>query len=333
MKIRAILVVLVLGAMLGGCDSGIQWVIRPMSADKKLKETVLRADAGLFVTDKILVLDVDGMLFNQRRKGLFAPTENPVAVWVEKLDKAQADSDIKAVVLRINSPGGGVTASDIMYRRLKDFRSKRPIPVIAIIEDVGASGAYYLACGADEIMAHPSSVTGSIGVMVQTISFAGTMSMLRIDARAVTSGPRKDMASPFKPLDPKDLAILQAMVDEFYEQFLKIVGESRSELTAETIRRLADGRVFTGSQAKANGLVDRLGYVWDAIDLAKEKTGSKRVKVVMYHRPLGHRSNAYSAGPPPPANAQVNLINISAGDLLVSAQPKFLYLWTGHTNR
>lgn len=333
MKMRVMIVLAAVGTLLSGCGQNVGWVIKPVPLDAALRETVISTDPGLFVTDKILVLDIDGLLMNQRRRGLLSTGENPVALLVEKLDKAQRDPTIKAVVVRINSPGGGVTASDVMYDRLMRFRQDRKVPVIAIIEDVGASGGYYVACAADTILAHPTSVTGSIGVVVQTVSFAGTMKLLRIEAKAVTSGPRKDMVSPFKPLDPQELAILQTMIDEYHQRFLAVVEKGRSGLDLEKVKALADGRVFTGRQAKEKGLVDELGYVTDAIALAKRKCGAQRVKVVMYHRPLGHPANVYSVAPSPPASPQFTLINLSVADLLAAAQPRFLYLWTGHTYR
>ena len=316
-----------------GCSPGGGWVIKPAPTSDELKETTIATDEGLFVGDKVLVLDVDGLLFNERNTGLFSSGENPVSLFVEKLDRAEADAAVKAVVVRINSPGGGVTASDIMYRRLAELRAARGVPVIAIIEDVGASGAYYIACAADQIIAHPTSVTGSIGTIVQTVSLSGTMKLLRIDARAVTSGPKKDMASPFKPLDKEDLAILQGMVDEYYRRFVDVVAAARSELPREQIETLADGRVYTGRQALDNGLVDELGYMDDAVRLAKELAGAKRVRIVMYHRPLGYRANVYSAAPAAPVAGQVNLVNISAAEVLSAVQPRFLYLWTGHSYR
>ncbi len=318
-------------AMSAGCDSPGGWVIKPAPLDDALVETVIAKDPGLFVTDKIVIVDVDGLLVNQREQGFFSKGENPVSLFVEKLDKAGNDSNVKAVIVRINSPGGGVTASDIMYRRLMEFRAARKIPVVAIIEDVGASGAYYIACGADDILAHPTSIIGSIGVIVQTVSFAGTMEKLGITAKAVTSGPRKDMASPLKPLDEKDLAVLQTIVDDFYKRFLSVVAKARPKLTGERLKKIADGRVFSGSQALAEGLVDGLGYMDDAVRLARKNSGAKRVKLVMYHRPLGYRANVYSAAATTPP--QVNLLNISLGDLANLAQPRFLYLWTGHTTR
>ncbi|HOG30365.1 MAG TPA: signal peptide peptidase SppA [Vicinamibacterales bacterium] len=315
-------------AILCGCGQDVGWVIKPVPLDETLRETVIAADPGLFVSDKIAVLDVDGLLMNRRATGWMMPGENPVSLFVEKLDRAESDPNVRAVVVRINSPGGAVTASDVMYRRLVRFRAARPgVPVVAVIEDVGASGGYYVACGADTILAHPTSVTGSIGVIVQTVSFAGTMRMIGIDAKAVTSGARKDMASPLKPLDEKDLAILQGIVDQYYRRFLQVVESARPNLKPDQVRALADGRVYTGEQAKDNGLVDGLGYVDDAVLMAKKRSARARVKLVMYHRPLGYRANVYSAAPN--LAPQVNLLNIDLPGVLSLAQPEFLYLWTG----
>jgi len=318
---------MVLALLVLGCGEDVGWVIKPIPIEEKLSETVVAKDEGAFISDKILLLDVDGLLVNQRERSVFGLGENPVSLFVEKLDKARDDDYVKAVVLRINSPGGGVTASDIMYSRLREFCREKKIPVVAVFEDVGASGAYYVACGADTIIAHPTSVVGSIGVMVQTVSFAGTMEKLGIEASAVTSGPRKDMASPLKPLDKEDLAILQQMINEYYDRFLKVVAAGRPGLKGDKIKELADGRVYTGEQAKANGLVDGLGYLDEAVQLAKQKAGAKRVKVVMYHRPWGRKANVYASGPPAPA--QVNLLNVNVPDVFDLARPRFMYLWTG----
>jgi protease-4 len=308
------------------------YLVQPVPADKNLKETVVQQDPGLFVGEKVAVIDVDGLLHNSRSEGFLAGRQNPVSLFVEKIDKAEGDEAVKAIVLRINSPGGGVTAADIMYQRLQAFREKKRVPVVAIIEDVGASGGYYLACGADAILAHPTSVTGSIGVIVQTVSFAGSMKMLGIEAKALTSGPRKDMASPLKPLDKEDLAILQQVVDQFYERFVSVVATGRqragkADVTVEKVRALADGRIYTADQAKANGLIDGIGYLSDAVAMAKEKAKVKRARTVMYHRPLGHRTNVYSMEMAEPAARST--VNISVPDPLEAAVPRFLYLWTG----
>ncbi|HUT60440.1 MAG TPA: signal peptide peptidase SppA [Phycisphaerae bacterium] len=330
---RALYLVTALGLLAAaGCGPRMGYIIKPVPVDERLTETVIARDRGLFVTDKIAIIDVDGLLFNQRQSSLLGSGENPVSLFVEKLDKAQADPHVRAVVLRINSPGGGVTASDIMHNRLRRFRAGRKVPVVAMIEDVGASGAYDVACAAELILAHSTSVTGSIGVLVQTVSFAGTMQKIGIDAQAVTSGPRKDMASPLKPLDKEDLAILQKMVDEYYQRFVDNVAAGRPKLTRQQVLDLADGRVYTGEQAKANGLVDDVGFMDDAIAAAKRLSGAKRVKVVIYHRPWGYRANAYSTVPETPSMPQVNLLNINVPSLLRLAEPRFMYLWTGRSS-
>ena len=322
-----ILIALMGLAFLGGCGGNMGILLRPVDTTEELEETDVGGDEGWFVRPKVAIIDLDGEITNERRQGMFVDGENPVSLFVEKLDKAERDSAVKAVIIRINSPGGGVTASDIMYHRLVEFRASRGIPVVALIEDVGASGAYYIACGSDRILAHPTSITGSIGVIVRAISLARTLMMLGVETRAVTSGPMKDMANYFDPLDDKDLAVLQRMIDAYYGRFLNVVEGSRKGMGAEKVRKLADGRIYTGAQAKQNGLVDDLGYMADAFELAKVLSKTTRARMVIYHRPYGYKANVYSAaaaGAP-----QINLINISADSLLESSRPRFMYLWTG----
>jgi protease-4 len=310
-----------------GCGQGTGFLIKPVPVSEELREATVPPEVCPFVTDKIAVVGVDGLIMNSRNDGLFGRGENPVSLFVEEIDKAQKDSNVKALVLRINSPGGGVTATDLMYRRLAEFKKERKVPVVAMIEDVGASGGYYLACGADAIIVAPTSVTGSIGVIVQTFSLAGTLAKLGIEAKAITSGPRKDMASPFKALDPEDEKILQGIVTEFYERFLEIVATGRPALGKDGVKALADGRVYTGTQAVAKGLADATGDMSDALALAKKRAGIKTARVVMYDRPWGYKANVYSAAPV--GGMQINLLNVSAPNLMTWLEPQFLYLWTG----
>ena len=329
MRNHLVRAMLLIGIVLfaAGCGPNVGYVVKPVPLNEEMTETVVAADGGLFVSNRIAIIDVDGLLMNQRQIGLLGSGENPVSAFIEKLDKAQADSRVKAVVLRINSPGGGVTAADIMYRRAKQLKADRKIPVVAIIEDVGASGGYYLACSADAIIAHPTAVTGSIGVLVQTVSLSGTLSKIGVDAKAITSGKFKDMGSPLKPLDVNDAALIQNIVTEFYGRFVDVVSAGRPKLAKEKVTELADGRVYTGQQAVENGLVDSIGYVDDAVVLAKKLSGAQRVKVVMYHRPVGRKPNVYSSAQD--MAPQMNLVNINAPGLVNLSQPRFLYLWAG----
>ena len=313
--------------LLGGCGGNTGWLLTPVSLDERLIENEIKRDSGWGVSDKIAVVDIGGVIFNERSKGFFGAGENPVSLFVEKIDKAQADRNVKALVLRINSPGGGVTASDIMHHRVMQYKAATGKPVIAVMVDVAASGGYYIACAADTIVAHKTTVTGSIGVIVQTVSFAGTMDIIGVTTQAIKSGKMKDMGSPLKPLDEADAKLLQGLVDDFYGKFLAVVDAGRPKLNAEQVRKLADGRIYTADEALKNGLVDSLGYMDDALAVAKNRSGSKRVRVVMYGRPIGHRANAYSAAPE--IGAQFNMINVNAGTLMSMARPRFMYLWSG----
>jgi protease IV len=318
-------------ALAPGCGQGTGFIVRPIPLDESLVPRVVDRDPGLFISDKIALIDLSGLIMNGRTEGLLGPHENPVSLFVEKLDAAARDPDVRALVLRINSPGGGVTATDLMYRRLLEFKKDRRIPVIAVIEDVGASGGYYLASAADTILVAPTSITGSIGVIVQTFSLAGTLAKLGIDAKAITSGPMKDMGSPFKPFDVADQKVLQVLVNEFYAHFIDVVAAGRPKLSKDDVKRLADGRIYTGDQAVANGLADAIGDVKDAVKLAKSRAGVKAALTVMYDRPWGYKANVYSTASTGSMN--LNLSGLSPADVTAWFQPQFLYLWTGGTGQ
>ena len=309
---------------LGGCGDETGFLVRPVRADQRLREKVVQADRGWYVA-KIALIDVSGVMVNEP-VGWLGRGENPVSLLAEKLDAAQHDSAVKAVVLRINSPGGTVQATEAMYQCLVRFRQRSGKPVIACITDIGASGGYYLACGAGKIISQPSSITGSVGVLIQTVSFAGTMKLLGIKSEAVASGPLKTMGSPLRDMTEQERRLFQEIVTEFFDRFVEVVAAGRPVLSPEKVKALADGRVYTGRKALAAGMVDQLGYLPDAIDAAKQAAGIKRAKVVMYHRPLGYRANVYSAATPP--GMQINLINLQVGELMMLRRPMFLYLWS-----
>src|SRR5439155_5155633 len=176
--------------------------------------------------------------------------ENPLSVFTQQLEAAEKDSAVKAVVLRVNSPGGTVTTSDAIYQMLLRFRTKTHKPVVASMQEVAASGAYYVSCAADRIMAQPTTVVGSIGVIFNTFSFSGTMDKIGASSVAIKSGPLKDMGSPFKPLSFEEKQVMQAMVDEYYARFVNVVTTNRSIRDPETVRLTTDGRVFSGTRAK-----------------------------------------------------------------------------------
>src|SRR6202011_3570687 len=215
------------------------------------------------------ILDVEGMIVNARTSGLFGSGDNPMSLFRERLDAAADDRHVKAVVLRINSPGGAVTASDIMYQEVLNFRRDSGKPVIACMMDVAASGAYYLAMGCDKVYAHPTTITGSIGVIMSLYNAAGLFTKLGVTSDPIKSGPNKDIGNPGRPMTEEEHAILQGMVNSFYDQFVQVVVRGRG-LPEERVRALADGRIYTGVDAKKLGLVDEVGYLEDAIQMAMD---------------------------------------------------------------
>jgi protease-4 len=267
--------------------------------------------------DKVLLLDISGVIMSGEPGPSFAERKKPglIARVREALERARKDKRVKAVVLRINSPGGGVTASDILYHELKQFKQETGVKIVAHIMDVGASGAYYAALAADTITAQPTSVTGSIGVIMYRVDVTGLMQKIGVQTVEIASAEKKGIGSPFKTLSADERKIFQDFIDSLYGRFTGLVAEER-KMTADNVRKMADGRIFTSAEAKAGGLIDSVGYLEDAIELAKKQANLSQAEVVTYFRPGEYKANIYS----------LSLINLDLGDL---ADPgaKFLYLW------
>jgi protease-4 len=319
------LAVLISSVVLVGCGPAA-FQVELVPTRQKLKETEIERDKGIFVFDKIAVIDVDGLFTNKREHGLMREGDNPVSLFLEKLDKASEDRNVKAVVLRINSPGGTVAASDIMYHSLQEFKRETSKPVVACILDLGCSGAYYLACGSDGIVAQPSSVTGSIGTILQTFSVAGTMEKIGVKTVAIKSGELKDLASPLHDLSAKEREVLEGIIGEFFQQFLTVVQEGRKDIGEQKLRDLADGRVFTAEKALQERLIDRIGYPSDGIKWAKEIAGVEKTRVIIYHRPSNYKPNVYGSRISGDGGVGA-LVNVELPDWLSSNTTQFLYLW------
>jgi len=281
---------------------------------------------------KILIVDVSGLLTSARPTDVIDRLFNRQSLptrFKEELTKAAEDKNVKGIVLRINSPGGTVTASDILYHEVQKFKKERNIPVVACIMDLGTSGGYYLAVASDQIVAHPSAVTGSLGVIMLTLNGSGLMEKIGITATAITSGTHKDMGSPFRKMTAKDRAIFQSVIDSLYQRFLEVIEKGRPNLTKEKIRQLADGRIYSAPQAKKAGLIDEIGYLDDAIDLAKRQAGLSEAKVIMYQRAGGYHPNIYSqwsgtGGNPGWMIPKLDPVSLAA---ILGGTPAFMYMW------
>jgi protease-4 len=308
-----------------GCSPTGSFKVTAIPEDQTLQERIVFRDS-FWVSERIALIDVSGILMNAYEPKLLGEGEHVVSLMVEKLDAAANDKRVKAVVLRINSPGGSVTASDILYEEILAFKKKTGKPVLAYFQDVAASGAYYIACAADEIIAERTSVTGSIGVLMQMLDLSGAMRKLGIGADAITSGPYKDAGSPLRQMRPEERELFQKVVDGLYQRFVDVVAAGRPKLTREQILALADGRVYTAEQAVQAGLIDRIATLQEAIALAKARAHLKAAHTVMYHRPLAWRSNIYAESPGP-AGPTVNLIHIDVPDDW-TRRPRFMYIWS-----
>ncbi|MEZ4278950.1 MAG: signal peptide peptidase SppA, partial [Myxococcota bacterium] len=237
-----------------------------------LVESVVRGRQG----PKILLLDIDGTIGEVEPSGNFfgGPEIGTVARVVEMLDRARADEEISAVLLRIDSPGGTATASEQVYEEIVRFKNERRIPVAAQLMGTATSGAYYVAMAADTIQAHPTTVTGSIGVIFTNLSFAGLMEKLGVEDQTLTGGEFKDAGSPFRRLSAEERAQLQSIVDDLHARFREIVGRGRPKLSPEEIERLASGRVFSAKQALEHGLVDRIGSLEAMVEDVERRIGA-----------------------------------------------------------
>lgn len=273
---------------------------------------------------KVAVIDIDGILINKNIGGLGSMGENPVALFREKLDQVAADSSVQAIVLRINSPGGGVTAADVMARDLLQVKQQRQIPVVACLMDVGAGGAYYLASAADHIVAHPTSLVGGIGVILN-IYFMEDMSTFSVASKPVVAGEKINMATPDRQMKPDERLILQQIANDFHQRFIDRVEHFR-ELPKSFPQENFDGRVMPGMKAAEIGLVNETGYLDDAVVRARELAGlSPSSAVVMLRRDNDRAHTLLDVTPNSPTMS--SLIPLKIPGLDRSQMPNFLYLW------
>lgn len=318
---RAAVIGVVMACLTGCLPDRVVLDLRP--DEGVLRESLVMVGPSGRSGPKVALIDVRGLIADASAPGLVGSGSNPVDELVARLAKAGDDREVRAVVLRINSPGGTVTGSDAMYRELRRFRERTGKPVVACLSEVAASGGYYISMGADEIIAAPTTITGSVGVIMQTVNVSRGLSMIGVEARAVTSGPNKALASPLEPAREEHYTILQGMVDEFYGRFQGLVRERRPGVSTADLARCTDGRVLTGAEAARVGMVDGTGDVHDAVAHAMERAGLRTARVVKYHGMGASVRTAYarSGEEEPGINVRVS------GEGLGVLPAGFYYLW------
>lgn len=287
-----------------------------------LKETVLEGEGS----EKILLIDLQGVINNQKAQAFTGATTalGMVEQVREIISKAEKDKDIKALLIKMNSPGGTVTASDIILHELVTYKQKFEIPIYVHVMDLAASGGYYIALAGDEIIAHPTSLIGSIGVIALKVNMENLMEKIGVEWEVVKSGDKKDFMSPFRPFTAEERKLFQDTIDNFHTRFVTIIAENRSELDIDEVKPLADGRVYDSTQAMNLNLIDGIGYISDTVERIRLKLENPDLKVVTYQRQGDYKTNLYSIAPQPPT---FNMINLDLGVDKNTLSPYFLYLW------
>ncbi len=275
---------------------------------------------------KLLLLRVEGVI----QQGSISPWGTPTPDTVEKvrrsLDRARHDDDIAGVLLQVNSPGGGVTASDLIYDLIRQYKADTGYPVVAHFGDLAASGGYYISMAADRIVAHPTSTTGSIGVIVSILNLAGLLERYDVEEIQITPGdtPLKGMGSPMSPMKPEERAVLQSLVEDMYRRFVDLVVLGRPGLERPAVEKLADGSIYSADRALENGLVDQIGYRRDALQTLLDSAKLGQAKLIEYRPQPTFLDMMFSRVQTP------SKLEIQVGpEIGASEGPMLQYLWNG----
>jgi protease-4 len=221
---------------------------------------------------KIAIVPIDGEILEARET-------------IERIHRYADSATIRAIVVRINSPGGAIAPTQEIYEEIRKSRQQTGKPIVASIDSVGASGGFYIAAACDRIVANPGSITGSIGVILQWVQYGDLLSWAKLRPETIKSGGLKDAGSPYRPLTDQERGYFQRIVSQLHAQFVRAVAEGRTgKMTEADVSRLADGRVFTGEEALALKLIDQLGNLDDAVMTAAKLAGVKGKPATIYPR-------------------------------------------------
>ena len=294
---------------------------------ERLEEVILIKSPA---KEKVLILDISGIISSTVNPGLFARESDILSKVYYRLEKAAEDKRVKAVILRLDTPGGEATASDILYNEILKFKQKNKIPVVGLMMGVAASGGYYIASACDYVIAHPSTVTGSIGVISIFPNLEELFSKIGIKMNVIKSGEMKDSGSAFRDMTEDEKKIFQAVIDEFYQRFLEVVHHRRKDsLSLEEIKKLADGRIYTAGQALELKLIDEVGYFDSALKKTFSLASLKDANVIAYTYYPSRKTNIYATNLENPSFLERTKIE----DLLPYLKSGFYYLWLPQVSR
>ena len=315
---RMAFLLLVAAAALAGCSPHFHL---DLLGKEELTEVVLVPNPA---RDKVLMIDVEGMISSIGDASPLSREKNIVSRVFERMERAAGDPWIRAVILRLDTPGGEVTASDIIYHEILRFKERTGKPVIGLMMGVAASGGYYIASACDVIMAHPTTLTGSIGVISVFPNVESLMSKIGVKVNVIKSGASKDSGTPFRDMTEEERGIFQGIIDEYYGDFLDVVSRNRKErISADELRKIADGRVYAARQALELKLIDEIGYFDDAFRKALSLASLKTARLVAYTYYPKSKTNIYAARLGDYAPPEAKMLESYLGALRTG----FYYLW------
>lgn len=264
-------------------------------------------------TTKIAVVTVQGIINGDQAQDVY-----------RQLKWARKDKHVKGLIIRINSPGGTISASDQIHNEILKYRDKEDRPVVAFMQGVAASGGYYTSVACDKIVAEPTAVTGSIGVIMAHLVLQKLLEeKLGIQPVVIKSGSKKDWPSPFQPVTEEQKQYIQdKLISPAYERFVQVVADGRSSLTLADVKRLADGSIYSANEALDENLIDQIGYLDEAIELVSSLAGIEKAQVVEYRKPFA-LADLLSL-------QNRNILKIDRATLYELSTPQLLYLWTIH---
>ncbi len=317
----AVLLLTLIFFMTAGCG-GIKLRVRT-GPEEPLKEFRLEGKEE----GKVLVVPIRGFISDAPRRGLLGERPSMVQEVVSQLRKAEKDEEVKAVLLEINSPGGTTTASDILFHEIMLFKERTKAKVVAALMDVAASGGYYVALSGDHIIAHPTTITGSVGVIFVVPKVTGLMDKVGVTMQVSKSGAHKDLTSPFRESTPEEQRMLQEMTDDMARTFLSLVTKRRP-MEAGARDRVATGSIYLAEEALRLKLIDSTGYLRDGLSTAKKLAGlPDDAKVVVYRRTKYENDTIYNTSMSAHGSPVVSLVDFNLSDIIPALGPGFYYLW------
>ncbi len=306
---------------LTGCEAP-KIRIFPSHSDP-LKEYTLQGKAK----EKIVVIPIRGIISDAPRKQFLSTWPSMVQEIVSQLRKAEDDPDVKAVLLKIDSPGGSVIASDLIYNEIMVFKERKKAKVVAAMMGVAASGGYYIALPADFILAHPTTVTGSVGVLFLSPNVSGLMEKIGIEMNVSKTGENKDMGSPFRQATAVEKQIIKDLIDQLGKRFLDRIAEHRG-LEPKRLKEISSARIYLADDAFKLGMVDSIGYLDEAVSQTKKLADlPEDAKIVVYRRTEYPDDNLYNTSTSRYDGRSLSLVSLDLPPSLSGLQAGFYYLW------